>query len=609
MKRVLLLWLVLSTGLTAACHAQPPVAAVAEQLYQRHILTAEGRDLLRKTAAEGRLQGLNTPELLSAAEAAPQQGPVAVLLFCAQAFTVEMLYRTNFPRTPADQRKQDELLATALKQFKTDTTAALNYVLSHGPAAARLEAAIPAEDKVAPTGWTIYPPLGLGGAMVAGHLIHESRSTLGKTRTRLARDLHALGLLSDAAYQQVQTELTRQQLLTEQAVCERGATLMLAEATLPARRVARRLLLDSLQLTGQLTAARRREAEAANPPQELLPPLALLGFTTYARVVPVRELPARPEQLYPALLAQVSQLWPRFRPTEVQATVVRREDGPNLWADYVTLSFRADGRRYASRFLHAYARKDGTQQANGPEVGEEFRTGINQWLRDQQAPERLYLAYQPDARSVYGQEQLDLAILTRPQRKVWGSAAYFLTEENHDNRFTSAWLDSLPDRLQALGLLSHLTPAQLTAARQELSQGQKQTMLELLACFPQLLYWPDWEMATEPAPYARYLREMAAISRGGFAPVQVQDTFRPEVSYGRKTAFSFRLGTATYRATLRTKDEWLDSNAIELVERAAREQGHGSQFYLIDGGEAYLYLTPAQHAGLQQLDADLFVQP
>ena len=391
-------------------------------------------------------------------------------------------------------------------------------------------------------------------------------------------------------------------------MCERGAALMLAEATLPARRVARRALLDSLQLTGQLTAARRQEAEAAAPPQELLLPLQLLGFTTHARVLQLRELPSEPGHLYPALLGQVARLWSRFQPSEVQALVERRAEGGTLWAYYVTLSFRADGRRYTNRFLHGYARQN-EHSPHDPEVGEEFRTSINQWLRDQGAPERLYLAYQPDNQRVYGQERLGLAMLTRPQRQVWGTAAYFLTQENHDNRFTSVWIDSLTDRLQALGLLRHLTPAQLATARQALGQGQKQTRTELLACFPQLLYWPDWEMAVEAAPYARYLREMAAISRGDFAPAQVQDTFRPEVSYGRKTSFSFRLGNATYRTTLLTKDEWLDSKGIELVERAAREQGQGGRFYSIEQGEAYMYLTPAQHAALQQLDASLFAQP
>ena len=52
------------------------------------------------------------------------------------------------------------------------------------------------------------PPLGdvLLGALPRQHWIADTRSTLGKTRTRTARDLHALGLLDAAALGRVLRE-------------------------------------------------------------------------------------------------------------------------------------------------------------------------------------------------------------------------------------------------------------------------------------------------------------------------------------------------------------------------------------------------------------------
>ncbi|RTQ48105.1 hypothetical protein EJV47_16845 [Hymenobacter gummosus] len=624
-----LLYLCLTTalllGLLRATRRPAAPADVAEQLLRRGILNAAGRAELQRRLRGGELRTEIRNPLTQVSTQWRDNSPAAVLAFCAEAFRQAFIYRTLPPELgPSDvylggealalsdslsapARAQRQRVADLLRRFQGDTAAVMREMYRQLPAQYHLEDKIKAEDSVAEGGWTIFPPL---ASLPRQHWIADGRSTLGKTRTRTARDLHALGLLDDAALRQVLAGIRSGQLRTEADVCQRGSELMQLAATAGPRRAEQRRWLQQLQQAGLLTAAGVQQLSRTDIRHAELLPFEVLAHSPRARILDLRRLPPAPQQLYPVILAQLPALLPGFRPTDVQVEVRRRSMDETLWVDSVVLSFRADGRRYRTAFYQDLARKDGTDTPPlGAKVGYEFRRGVNQWLADQNSPLRLYLATTPDAQSVYGNERLGLVALTARQRPLWGEDGYFLTRESHDNGFSTPRIEALITEAEQLGLLSHLTAAEKAAGRAQVLGGEVTSYAELLRCFPHLLLVIDGESANPPRPYATLTQLLARSSRGGFRPTDIEDGFGDDYPRARTVPFAFRHGGRRYHAELEVKDDWLDDAFFDLIDQALRAPGSAGQFYECLSGEGLIFLTPTQHRHLQRTQPALFRGP
>jgi hypothetical protein len=609
-----LLYLCLTTalllGLLRVTRHQSAPADVADQLLRRGILNAAGRTELQRRLRGGELRTETPSPLTQESTEWRSNSPAAVLAFCAEAFQQAFVYR-NLPAEfgppavyvggdaldPTDSlsapaRAEQQRFAASLQRFHGDTAAAMQAWYRQLPAQYHLEEKIKGEDSVAAGGWTIFPPV---APLPRQHWIADQRSTLGKTRTRTAHDLHALGLLDDAALRQLLAEIRGGQLRTEAELCRRGSELMLLAATAGPRRAEQRRWLQQLQRAGLLTAAGVQQLGRADIRHAELRPFEVLAYSPQARLLDLRRLPRAPQRLYPAIFAQLPALLPGFRPTDLRVEVRRRSMDETLWVDSVVLSFRADGRRYRTAFYQDFARKNGR--------------GVNQWLADQGSPLRLYLATTPDAQSVYGNERLGLVALTARQRPLWGEDGYFLTQESHDNSFNTPRIEALLAEAERLGLLSHLSAAEKAAGRTQALSGEVTSYAGLLQCFPHLLLVIDGESATPPRPYATLTRLLARSSRGGFRPTDLEDGFGDEFPRTSTVPFAFRHGGRQYRAELEVKDDWLDDAFFELIRQALRAPGSAGQFYDCLDGEGLIFLTPAQHRHLQRTQPALFETP
>ncbi|RZK29617.1 MAG: hypothetical protein EOO63_08665, partial [Hymenobacter sp.] len=520
-------WILLLLVGLLACHSQTqaPVSgavwgsAVADQLYARHVLNQAGRDSLKSLITAG---------ALSTSYEAPGSGisypyravdPATVLAFCVEAFQNEEYYRAGLGS--GYQSPTPAKLSAALRQTSGDTAAALRQLM---PPATLLEMKIPAEDKVTQTGWTIYPPLGRSATLP--HAIAATRSIYGKTRTRTARDLYELGLLTKIGYDSVSKALAGGQLRREIEVCQLAAQMALVSAVRPAQVQAFDSVLTRLQQAGVMPIAGLQQAQADAQLHRSFRLFDVLPYCAHARVLNLRTLPRAPEQLYTRLLAEVAAIWPAFRYAQVH--IRRREqDLGSLVEELVELSFIASGRCYATEFTQGYRRKDGHEPnpAIGAKVGENFSTGINQWLRDQGRPERLHLAYTPDEQSVYGRERLGLIMLTTKQVTAWGPSSHLLSSESENTQFTSAYVEQALALYQQGGLLDHLAAAKVADGRRLALSGGIDSYIGLLHCFPGLLIEMGGEDAEEPQAYAKALYQVAAATRRAFRPTNVQDDF------------------------------------------------------------------------------------
>lgn len=596
-------------------------STIANRLYERQILNDEGRDELQRRITakalhvEYTVPGSETHYPHQAVDAA------TVLAFCTEAFQAEMGYRTAMntevsdlyiagqaPNSGAIQVQRQKWEA-ALRQAKGDTAAVLRQWASPGQL---LEEKIPAEDTVASGGWTLYPPLSRAG--LPAHSIADTRSIFGKTRTRTARDFYELGLLTKPDYEVLRQELANKSLLREEQVCERAAQLALDQAVRPARRLALNGVLTKLRQANVLTAIGQQRALADSQLGKTFSLFDVLPHCTHASVVNLHALPRAPSQLYPRLLAEVSAIWPAFRYANVQIKEAEKamSDGQIL-DQQVTLAFTASGRHYATTFTQGYRRLDGQDPdpPTGAKVSEEFAAGINQWLRDQGAAQRVYLAHIPDARSVYGADRLGLIVLSSAQRSVWGQETYFLTAENEVNQasqFTSAFIKESLALYQRIGLFAGLTAADVAAGRSQALGGKINSFLEVLQGFPHLLVATGGEDAEAPHAYAHALADVAAITRGAFRPMQVQDTFTGQEESKQQSTLSFVCGVRRYKAKFISDLGWMDSSFLPLVERAVRENTHGGQLCLLGADESsvYVFLTAAQAMALRDAQPAFF---
>ncbi|MBF9220146.1 hypothetical protein [Hymenobacter ruricola] len=598
-----------------------PNADFAEKLYRAGVLNAAGRDELLRRMQHNELKYERTDPLTQNSQEVFGTTRASVLNFCAEAFQAESAYRMpdvassdlfiagQAPDSEESRAARQEF-AQELKRFGGDTSALVRYRFDQQPARCKIEQAIPAEDSLPPGGWTIYPPLSI--APTGGqHWISERRSVWGKTRTRTARDLQAVGLLDAAAYRELQQGLQRGTLFNEMQVCQRAADLMQRPETFAQGFAEQQQWLQKLERAGLLSAAQRRRLTRETRPNQLKSPFDVVGYCEHGRIVDLRAVEQAPQQLYPALFRQAQALLPALHYTDLHVTTGLKDEGLALLSQTVTISFRAEGRRYANTFVHSYRRRDGSDPNPEADPGpsEEFHQSLNRWLADRNSPLRLYQAHTPDAQSVYGSERLGLLAMTAAQRRLWGTNGYFLSQESHDNRFSSAGVEQLLATYQALGLFAHLSPAEIARGRRDALAGQKASFAEILLCFPRMLYVSDGETANPPYPYAALARELAAMSRGGFAPTQVQDGFGPDYPTTATVPFGFTLGGQRYRAQLAVKSDWMDPKATELINRALQEQHAAGQFYDCADGEGLIFLTPRQYEALHQAQPDLFETP
>jgi hypothetical protein len=628
MKWTLLLLLLGLLG----CHGQPQAgdkewaATIADRLYERQILSKTGREELQRRIAAHRLQVEYAVPGTEYEHPHQAVDPATVLAFCAEAFQAEQGYRTGLsgvnsdlyiagrPPDSAAMRAGQQQFAAALRRAGGDTVAALRQFATPGQL---LEEEIKAEDSVKETGWTIYSPL--SSSSLPAHCIADSRSIWGKTRTRTARDLYELGLLKEPDYALVKQELASGKLLTEEAVCQRAAELALHQAVLPAQQQVLDSLLHNLHQVGVLTEVGRRRALADEQVRRSAKLFDVLPYCQHAKVFDLHALPRDPARLYPRLLAEVAALWPAFRYTAVLVTPSERDMG-DLFDQQIELSFTASGRRYVTSFTQGFRRKDGQDPdpATGVRISKDFIAGINQWLRDQQAPERLYVAYTPSARSVYGDERQGLIMLTPKQRSAWGDESYFLQTIDDEvaqagavvpaDKFTSGYIEDALALYQRIGLFEGLTNAEIAAGRREAHGGKVGSYEQVLRGFPRVLVATGGEEAEMPQAYANALREVAAVTRGAFRPTHIRDTFTGHEARNQASTLSFDCGARHYRARLVSDLGWMDFGFLPLVERAVRETTQGGRLYILLADEAsvYVFLTAPQAAALRKAQPDFF---
>ena len=609
-----IVWLLLSVvTLPAQRLSQKEGLRIAEELRQVGILSPQGYDALRDTILTDNWEReiSNPLGVEDTSYYASKLSSSHLLLFLRGAFAAEFYYRLGIElQLEAYQHFSD---STGI--YPSDSTAYSQYAaqvdsLMAGFRGHRIEAAIGTEDSIGDLSYTI--PANWAMTRLSGlphSLIGDSRSVLGKTRTRTARDLLRVGLITEAMYEGAVARIRAEELPLEMDVIGYLAKQVIKAEDYAINKQRELLLVKALREADVLSPAGYRSLSMARDSQVLYTKFDLLPYCDSVLILDTNVLSTDIQVAYHEIFKGLRGIVPDFEFDDLQVVVYPVDSGTTDLTEYwCGISFRVQDKTYANEFWYDFRRVE-----DGPptfKLSTDFHVGINKFLREQSSPYRLYYANNRREGSVYGEEVGGLILLTQQQFEAWDSrvSEHFLSPEDHDNTLTTANLAALIDTYEALGLFAHLTQEEREAGRQCVASSTISAFHDILHCFPDVLVIFDWETGNLENPYEELTLAFAAASRGAFRPRSITDAFA-ESWDNPTTTFSFDFLGQTYATDLSMDGDWLDGSFLELIQQTLVEAGiDGRYYYCVDGGQVggYIFLTADQYRYLTEEQPGFF---
>lgn len=293
----------------------------------------------------------------------------------------------------------------------------------------------------------------------------------------------------------------------------------------------------------------------------------------------------------------------------------------------------ADGRRYAAVSDGVTFGPTGPSDMRSPrgepgvaDAATAVLELVNKVLRDRGLPHRVYVATpaqdeleEPDFDAILAAPEawaeppvpLVAALLTPREAAVYngwasggrnGALSFHLPDPyeevrqhvTDEPRFTT---DRVAADVALLGRLGLVTDSARAAGQRRLARVYVQAPVQIFGAFG--LGWSTDSLGVDTeyeSPFGALVQALAGISRGAFAPTDVEPYDRGQV------AFAFTLGGRRFAASLQTWETGFDDGFLGLVNCALVETGADGRFLDLepqtDESATYLFLTSAQEQAL-----------
>ncbi len=584
--------------------------AIAHSLGERRILSDAGTKYLIK-----KLSDESATYDPFAEDNYPLRSKEGILRFCHAAFFHEYLYRIGAMLPNRDQKRDQRRLARKARKFRDDPEAYQQLVNSlsekqyHLPKRFRgylIEARIRAEDSL-PRMWRVLPLFGPGQELRKG-LIHATRSTIGKTRTRTAKDLLELELIDQRIWRELNDHLADSSITTEDEVLRFAAERAKYYVDYPVNRNNQLAFLDSLMKHGLLASAQKDALVRSLEDDKLRTQFEIL-VNCKSVILPEPVGKDSLSEYYSRVLDKVEQIVTGFHYTDlcvVRDTMVT----PSGDREDIILSFQANNQTYGHRFEYYASADDDTASFGFTQLNRyDFYPAINSWLADQASPFRLYQATTgtwPDQPEEGDRKERDvraaLILLTEEQRKLWGDGPYFLSDEKHNNEFTTGSVNAAIDDFEKIGLFSHLSEREIDSCRNEVLFSNPQSWTAVLTKFRDVVHIFDWETPDLEHPYVQQVNAFSRIARGHFSVSDPTDDFDIRGKRNDKVHLSFHLNGKRYAQELSMNVDWLDWEFLQLIDYALRDNGVPGTFvscYSNGQVSGYIFLSNDQQVYLR----------
>ena len=367
--------------------------------------------------------------------------------------------------------------------------------------------------------------------------------------------------------------------------------------------------VTNLRKNDLMDAAGATRVDAAQAASELGSPFDVLPFCQHARAFDLRKYARDPAIYLEALYRDAASILPMPAFDSLAYEIVA--DKKSAMGDFQPRKIRVTLQTKAGRYTQESF--FGTEKDHrGPEhlSADDFYQVFNKMLADAGAPGRVHrvkVALDDYPGRAEDRARFGLILLTKAQEKSLRDLCVF---DQDDNPIQGSFDISFEDfdsvgpgritqalvRYKALGLLDHLDKAQIAEAERRARAEDVKSLNDVLQLLPGVVVEFEGKGADYDHPYARLVRQLAAISRGNFSPSEIVD----ELGAGgrRPFAFGFTLAGRRFSTQLTVQGKWMDSKALELVDRATAATDRHGRFYQLEGnGEntPIIYLTTAQY--------------
>ncbi|MBT34050.1 MAG: hypothetical protein CMO01_30675 [Thalassobius sp.] len=578
---------------------------IAQQLYEVEILSEKGRDSLISNIENEILENAKRPDLFNNdVNLINSTSNLSIISFLESAFESESLYRSgrlidrneflkeiyqkfnidpdNLPQNLSDAEKNVITLAieTKLKEFE----------------GFKLEAAIKDEENVPKQKSKLTFAHNLVNTSEYG-LIHSNRSAFGKTLMKTLNDLLSVGLINQKVYDETLASLLKDGFFDENQLIRfimEKAAYYDKFAENKANEIA---LINQLNKAGVISHQNRDLLIDSYQEWELKDKYGFLPYCKNAKTFDLSNYPTDPTKAYQQIFKEIKSIVPGFDFEDFQVQIKDvnpKSEYPEL---DIKISFKVESIEYQYAFLKYNNKKFS--------VNSDFHAGINKWLADQNAKERLYYANKKEPHSAYNFNEFGLILLTEEQFDTWGDPNYdyFLTSQSHDNSFNTHNIQKIIRKYEKIGLFDHLANTEIIEGKEKVKNGIIKSYKDILLCFPKTFALDYWE----EGGLKSLTRELDSISRGYFSPYNIKFSFNEN-----EDIFSFDFNNVTYKADLNEGNNNRTANAIELINSALKENHvKGKVYSCTDNGYAdcYLFLTKSQYKYLKKHQPELFEYP
>jgi hypothetical protein len=335
---------------------------------------------------------------------------------------------------------------------------------------------------------------------------------------------------------------------------------------------------------------------AADIEQEILKgPIDFLNYCDKAVVINEQDYPNEPEKYLELIHQKTASIISDLDFTNFEFQIVLDSsisDSDNKFYDFV-VSMKSNNKNYIQKSsYHLYV--PSTNQYFGDKVDQqEYYKIFNKILIDLQSPYRLHQvgAHLGDA---VDWKAFAIIALTKEQADLLNSGRVYLSlsYENFKNKLTSKKIEQSIEEYKKIGLFAHLNPEQIKKAEEKVSEQENNNLNDVLRAFPDVIYMFDTELGNLEDPYAELIREYKKISRGEFNAIDISDNF--DIERNKKVVLKFKIGTQSYRKTLKIENDWIDPDFFDFIKTVVTENKLKGQFYKLYTGAqeaSIIYLT------------------
>ncbi|MEO1207993.1 MAG: hypothetical protein AAFX78_00485 [Cyanobacteria bacterium J06638_20] len=427
----------------------------------------------------------------------------------------------------------------------------------------------------------------------------------------LLDQLNATGILSERVYQQLQMDIPEVPVRLPFSLYQRATDLMGLYEALEPHRVAPHL--DELHEVGLMSDRDRDNLLNALETESLRDPIEFLKYIDQAIFFDLRNYSDVPEEYFPEIHQSIANMLIETNIvsdifSEFEVTLrPNQESSRFLYYDAIN-SVQAADRYY--RYPSFYSPPTSEFDFLGKLDSTEFVHLFNKILRDKGSSHRLYTvkstshSFRPSfGKSAPQYAQFGIIALTEEQADVYLEYSY----KPHDPlpELTSDRIDEILTLFEQIGLLDHLSEAQIVAGHDRIEESYITQSYRLFDAFDRVFLDFVWDVGTALNPYQAVVGGFADISQGYFTPTEVTGEFDEVL---QANILSFTLNGTDYTAPVELWGDWLEPQVLELMQSAADQEVPHGQFHTVYDDSflvGSVFLTDAQ---LQTLKAENIFQ-